>query len=713
VINEDMEVLESRGHVGLYLELAPGRASFNILKMAREGLLFDLQAAISDAKKEKEGVPVRKENVQIERNGELKDVNLEITAFKVISNGGRHFLIMFEDSRLAGRGDSAETMSGEAKLSKGGKEKRSDRQSSHLKQELAATKRYLHSIVEDKEASNEELQAANEEIVSSNEELQSTNEELQTAKEELESTNEELHTVNEELHNRNFELTEANTDLVNLLSSVNIAMVMLGRDLRIRRVTPGGGQRFGFLLTDVGRPITNIRPNIDVPDLEQMILEVINTVSVREREVQDREGHWYSLRILPYRTLEDTIEGAVLTLVDINDLKSNLQEIKQSHDQLAAERAKLEEVLRQMPCGVVIAEAPSGTLVLANKQVAEILRQPFPQAGNIEEYTEHRAFHLNKQAFKPEEWPLARSLTKGEVVRDEEIVYVRGDSTPVFLSVSSAPILDREGRIIAAVVTFFDLTHRKGTEEVLRSTEKLAATGRLAASFGHEINNPLQVLGGVLHLLGQSTNLGEAERGHLATAHAELEHVAHLTTSLLGFYRHSPSPADVNICEVLDNVLKFYSPAIRSGKFVIETRYDSEDVIRGFASEITQVFSNLVVNALEALSPEGTLKLHVLASRDWRNPTRRGVRVFIADNGPGVSRESRRRLFEPFFTTKGEKGTGLGLWVTKGIVDKHGGWIQTRSSTQPGRSGTCFAVFFPDRKVSAIRDPAVALDKSA
>ena len=218
-----------------------------------------------------------------------------------------------------------------------------------MKQELVATKRYLHSLVEDKEASNEELQAANEEILSSNEELQSTNEELQTAKEELESTNEELHTVNEELHNRNFELTQANADLVNLLSSVNIAMVMLGRDLRIRRVTPQCGQAFGLTLSDVGRSITNIKPNIDVPDLEQMILEVINTGSVKEREVQDREGRWLLLRILPYRTLENTIEGAVLTLLDINDLKRNLEEIKQSHDQLAEERAKLEEVLRQMP----------------------------------------------------------------------------------------------------------------------------------------------------------------------------------------------------------------------------------------------------------------------------------------------------------------------------------------------------------------------------
>jgi len=341
------------------------------------------------------------------------------------------------------------------------------------------------------------------------------------------------------------------------------------------------------------------------------------------------------------------IEGAVLTLVDINVLKNNLEEIRLSHDQLLRERRKLEEVLRQMPCGVMIAEAPSRRLILINKQVEEILRHAFPDATKIEEYVQYKAFHLNEQPFKPEDWPLARSLTRGEVVTDEEIEYVRGDGTPVFLSVSSAPILDREGRIIAAVVTFFDLTHRKGTEEVLRSTEKLAATGRLAASFGHEINNPLQTVGGVLYLLGQSTGLGEAERGHLATARAELEQVAHLTTSLLGFYRHSPLPADVKICEVLDNVLKLYSPAIRSGRFVIEKRYDSDDTIRGFPSEVTQVFSNLVVNALEALSPEGTLKLHVLASRDWRNPTRRGVRVFIADNGPGISRENRRRMFEP------------------------------------------------------------------
>src|SRR2546430_17353519 len=151
-------------------------------------------------------------------------------------------------------------------------------------------------------------------------------------------------------------------------------------------------------------------------------------------------------------------------------------------------------------------------------------------------------------------------------------------------------------------------------------------------------------------------------------------------------YRPTPSPVNLKIWEILDSVLSFYGTAIRCGKIIVEKRYNSEDVIHGFPSEITQVFSNLVGNALGALTPEGTLELHVIASRDWGNPARRGVRGFISDNGPGISAENRRRIFEPFFTTKGENGTGLGLWVASGIVGKYGCWLRARSRTQSGLS---------------------------
>jgi signal transduction histidine kinase len=181
-------------------------------------------------------------------------------------------------------------------------------------------------------------------------------------------------------------------------------------------------------------------------------------------------------------------------------------------------------------------------------------------------------------------------------------------------------------------------------------------------------------------------------------ANAELERVTHMTRNMLGLYRESPFPVDVKICEVLDGVLELHGPTIRSGKVTVEKRYDRAAEIRGFPGEMRQVFSNLVANALEALGQQGTLKLHVLASRDLGNPKASGVRVFVADNGPGIPPEQRRKIFEPFFTTKGEKGTGLGLWVAHGIVRKHRGCIRVRSGTQPGRSGTCFSVFSPTRQ---------------
>jgi two-component system CheB/CheR fusion protein len=192
-----------------------------------------------------------------------------------------------------------------------------DQQSTQLQQELGALREYLQSVIEEQESTNEELKAANEEILSANEELQSTNEELQTAKEEAQSANEELATVNEELRHRNAELARLNDDLVNLLSGVNIPIVMVGRDLRIRRYTPLAEKLFNLIPTDVARPISDIKPNLNVADLAKIITGVIDSLAPHESEVQDKEGHWYSLRVRPYVTLEGKIEGASIVVLDI------------------------------------------------------------------------------------------------------------------------------------------------------------------------------------------------------------------------------------------------------------------------------------------------------------------------------------------------------------------------------------------------------------
>src|SRR5262249_24130605 len=169
---------------------------------------------------------------------------------------------------------------------------------------------------QDLEAANEELQSANEEILSANEELQSTNEELDTAKEELQSTNEELNTVNEELHGRNDELSRVNSDLVNLLANVQIAIVMVTSDLRIRRFTPMAEKILNLIPSDVGRPLSDIKPNIDYPDREKVIADVIDNVATFQHQVKDRQGNWYVLRIRPYKSIENRIDGAVLALYE-------------------------------------------------------------------------------------------------------------------------------------------------------------------------------------------------------------------------------------------------------------------------------------------------------------------------------------------------------------------------------------------------------------
>jgi two-component system CheB/CheR fusion protein len=321
LINSDMEILQFRGRTGNYLEPAAGQPTLSLAKMVREGLLPDLREAIQTAKKQ--DATVRKKAISVRRNGHLVDVNIEVIPVKGAAPLERYFLAMFEDAV------SPDTKSGSPSRREprrtSAREKAREERNADLREELAQTKSTLQSIIEEQETTNEELKSANEEILSSNEELQSTNEELETAKEELQSTNEELNTLNEELQNRNLELSTANNDLINLIASTSIPMLILGNDLRIRHFTPPAEKLLNLIPSDVGRPISDLKPNLLFNNLEQPIAEAIDSLVVREFEVQDNQGFWYSMRIRPYRTIENKLEGAVITWNDITTLKTNLQ----------------------------------------------------------------------------------------------------------------------------------------------------------------------------------------------------------------------------------------------------------------------------------------------------------------------------------------------------------------------------------------------------
>jgi two-component system CheB/CheR fusion protein len=270
-------------------------------------VLHGLRKALHTARKTRR--PARESSLRVRHGTEGQHIDVEV--IPVVRRDQAFYLVLFEPSHAE---PPAKTKS---RAEPRGKPLPKRDRIRGLEEELAATREYLQSTIQEIEAANEELQSANEEILSSNEELQSTNEELDTAKEELQSTNEELNTVNDELHARNEELTRVNADLINLLASVQIAIVIVSRDLRVRRFTPMAEKKFNLIQSDIGRPFSQISTTLHCPELGSLISETIDTVSPVERTVQDDKGESYVLRIRPYKTPDNRIDGAVIALFDL------------------------------------------------------------------------------------------------------------------------------------------------------------------------------------------------------------------------------------------------------------------------------------------------------------------------------------------------------------------------------------------------------------
>jgi two-component system, chemotaxis family, CheB/CheR fusion protein len=341
LINAENQVLQFRGATGAYLNPPSGKATFDVLKMAREGLTMPLRAAINEAAKENK--TARRENVRVHRDGEsgeTRTINVEVIPLKNLSE--RCFLVVFEEPDKT-RPSLLRHQPVRPVLSNAEEQSRL----AELESDLSEMREYLQAMQEQYEASSEELQASNEEVQSANEELQSLNEELETSKEELESANEELSTVNDEMTNRNIELNRLNSDLINLQTSTKLAIMLVGRDLTIQRFSPQAQKLFDLLATDIGRSIGHIRRSLVVTppaefglpqsellqsgsqsletalDVEIMVSEVIASVHEQECDVRDKRGHWYQLRVRPYMTLDNKVDGAVLVLVDIDAVKQN------------------------------------------------------------------------------------------------------------------------------------------------------------------------------------------------------------------------------------------------------------------------------------------------------------------------------------------------------------------------------------------------------
>jgi PAS domain S-box-containing protein len=285
-------------------------------------------------------------------------------------------------------------------------------------------------------------------------------------------------------------------------------------------------------------------------------------------------------------------------------------------------------------------------------------------------------------------------VRRGEKIDHFETIRLHKNGERVEVSLTISPIKDDDGHVIGAAKIVRNITETNKIERALRVTEKLAAAGRMAATVAHEINNPLEAVTNLVYLAKRDLSNHDRVAGYLELASRELDRVAHITRQTLGFYRDTSSPVRFNVAEMLDDLLLLYEKRFESRGIKLQKQYGNDLEITALAGEIRQAFSNVITNAIDAMPEGGTLALRATKSLDWSNSQHHGVRITFLDTGTGIEVKHRKNIFQPFFTTKIDVGTGLGLWITRGILEKHRGSIRMKSRTGHGH-GTAFSIFLP------------------
>jgi PAS domain S-box-containing protein len=372
---------------------------------------------------------------------------------------------------------------------------------------------------------------------------------------------------------------------------------------------------------------------------------------------------------------------------------------------LAEQRAGLNDTLSLLDS--MLANAPIGlAFVDRNGRVVRVNRIFADLTGTAVSRHLGRTLTdlLPNDAAAEIEGAVRRVFSSGEAVHNLELSGVGGKlRRPWTWLISAYPVRTTPNEVRWVGIIALDASDRKRSEEALRRSEKLAVTGRLAASIAHEINNPLEAITNLLFLLRNYNDLPDAAKQYVTMAEYEVHRIAEITQQTLRFYRQPTQPGRVTVEELLGSVLNLYHSRIHALDLRVERDYESELTLFCFAGEIRQVFANLVGNSIDASSVAGRLVVRARRSRDWRNPEQSGIRFTVADTGAGMEPEVREHIFEAFFTTKEVTGTGLGLWVSQEIILKHHGSVRVRSrsaapSDGPPRtdSGTVFEVFIPD-----------------
>ena len=684
LIRSDLEILQYRGDTSQYFSPASGRASLNVLKMLREGLVMGTRAAIEQAQSRE--MPVRREDLSIRIDGSDRQVAVEVIPIRSGIERAEFFMVVFDEMSVSpGRAVTAPALSPQT----------ADGGIAGLKQELAATREYLQSVVEQHETANEELQSANEEVQSANEELQSVNEELETSKEEIQSSSEELETLNEELRSRNDELERVNNDLINLLSSVHIAMITLDSSMRIRRFTPMAEKLLNLIPADIGRPLSDMKLRLDVPDLDTLVTDAMDSMAGHEREVRDGEGRWHLLRIRPYRTLERKIDGAVIVLFDVDTLKRS-QEMLRRHI----------ELLDQAHEPIIMWEVDGGI--------------SYWNAAAEETYgfTREQALGRNPHELllTSPDYPAFREVLFSEGAWTGELVHTRRDGQKVIVESRMVTVRDTRGQQLV-VEANRPITERKESERILRrAADDLVAADRhkdeFLAMLAHELRNPLAPLRNVVSVLRSPRANEEVKSRALDVMQRQIANMARLIDDLLDVSRITLSQIElkheiVDLADILRHVVELLHGQLEARGQTLHLTLPTQPLrVSGDPVRLEQIVSNLVGNATKYTHEGGNVWLSL---EEAQAPAGSVAVVTVRDDGMGIQADKLPHVFDLFMRAtrsidQQQGGLGIGLTLVRRLTELHGGSVQAESDG-PG-AGSLFTVRLPLVSQEPARVPA-------
>jgi two-component system, chemotaxis family, CheB/CheR fusion protein len=646
LVDQEFRIVHASEHAGRYLRVPGGELSASVFKLVREELRIELRTALQAASER--GEALRTDPAELVLDGAPRQVVMQVRPAQDRDAGGL-ILVVFDEM-------AAEETGARARPVSPGEES-----------ELERTKRRLRTVIEQYETAQEEMRAANEELQSTNEELRSTMEELETSKEELQSMNEELQTVNQENRHKVEELSQLTGDLNNLMAATEIATLFLDRDLRILRVTPRAGDLFHIRTRDRGRPLTDLRRLVAYEQLEEDARGVFERLKPVQREVQGERGEWYLARVLPYRSASDQIQGIVITLVEITQLKQAELALRESEARFRAlVTASSQVVWTTDAAGQMIEDSPSWRAFTGQT----------PEQWRGEGWLE--AVHPKDRDAVHETW--RRCLATVTPLDSEfRLRHARGGWR--WTHVHAVPLSDEQGRVRGWVGMNTDISDRKAAEERLRAEDR--RKDEFLATLSHELRNPLAPMRTGMDLLKELLPAEPEIRRIGAIIERQIQHMTHLVDDLLDIARIKSGRVElreqrVDLRDAVRSAIGDVSAEIEAARHRLSTDQASEPLmVDGDAMRLAQVVTNLLHNAVK-YTPDGG-EIRITTRRDNGDAV-----LVVGDDGIGLEPEMLNRIFDTFAQgphdpARAPAGLGLGLTLVRRLIELHGGTVEARS----------------------------------